>query len=219
MTHVSASNDIETVEIKGRDGVLLVDNQRLKPVEQAFNFVVKPKDKTVAQTASDISQWLSTKGFKWFEKSWDSEYLYRASYLNGLDVEEVVRQFGRVQLSFLMHPVKYLKSEQVEKTITSGQTIVNTGNVIANPIIKLTGTGDTTLTINGRQTQLKGIQGNLTWDAERKLVYKDDFTSQWNTVVANQGQYNKPYLDVGNNVISWTGTFTVKIIQNGGVRI
>lgn len=89
----------------------------------------------------------------------------------------------------------------------------------SNPIIKLTGSGDTTLTINGRQTKLKDIQGELIWDAERKLVYKGNFTSQWGVVVAEQGQYNAPMLDVGNNKVSWTGNFTMKMVQNGGVKI
>lgn len=36
MHHVSSVYDVDTVEIAGRDGALLVDNQRLKAVEQAF---------------------------------------------------------------------------------------------------------------------------------------------------------------------------------------
>lgn len=119
----------------------------------------------------------------------------------------------------LFHPVKYLKSEQREITVSNGQTINNKGNVPANPLIKLAGSGDTTITINGRKTMLKGIQGELIWDAERKLVYKGNFTSQWGVVVAEQGQYNAPMLDVGANVISWTGNFTMKMVQNGGVKI
>ena len=219
MSHISSLYDTETIEILGRDGALLVDNQRLKPVEQPFSFVVKPKGKKVSQVAGDLSDWLGTKGYQDFEKSWDSDYLYRATYLETFELDEVISQFGRVQLAFLFHPIKYLKSEQKEITVTSGQTIVNKGNMPSKPIIKLIGSGDTTLTINGRQTKLKGIQGELIWDAERKLVYKGNFTSQWGVVVAEQGQYNAPMLDVGNNKISWTGNFTVKMVQNGGVKI
>lgn len=219
MSHISSAYDVETIEIAGRDGALLVDNQRLKPVEQTFPFVVKPKGKKISQVAGDLSDWLGAKGYQDFEKSWDSDYLYRATFLETFELDEVISQFGRVQLTFLFHPIKYLKSEQKEFTVTNGQTIINKGNVPSNPIIKLTGSGDTTLTINGRQTKLKGIQGELIWDAERKLVYKGNFTSQWGVVVAEQGQYNAPMLDVGNNKISWTGNFTVKMVQNGGVKI
>ena len=63
MSYVSSSYDIETIEIAGRDGALLVDNQRLKPVEQAFPFVVKPKGKKVSQVADDLSAWLGVKGY------------------------------------------------------------------------------------------------------------------------------------------------------------
>lgn len=219
MSHISSSYDVETIEIAGRDGALLVDNQRLKPVEQAFPFVVKPKGKKVSQVADDLSAWLGVKGYQDFEKSWDSDYLYRAIYLESFELDEIISQFGRVQLAFLFHPIKYLKLEQREITVSNGQTITNKGNVPANPLIKLTGSGDTTITINGRKTMLKGIQGELIWDAERKLVYRGNFTSQWNVVVAEQGQYNAPKLDVGNNKISWTGNFTMKMVQNGGIKI
>ena len=219
MSHTSSSYDVETIEIAGRDGALLVDNQRLKPVEQDFPFVVKPKGKKVSQVASELSDWLGVKGYQDFEKSWDSDYIYRAAYLETFELDEIISQFGRVQLAFSFHPIKYLKSEQEEITVTNGQTIVNKGNIPSNPIIKLTGSGDTTLTINGRQTKLKGIQGELIWDVERKLVYKGNYTSQWGVVVAEQGQYNAPTLDVGANVISWTGDFTMKMVTNGGVRI
>lgn len=219
MHHVSSVYDVDTVEIAGRDGALLVDNQRLKTVEQAFPFVVKPKGRKVSQVADELSAWLAVKGYQDFEKSWDSDYIYRATYLESFELDEIISQFGRVQLAFLFHPVKYLKSEQREITVSNGQTINNKGNVPANPLIKLTGSGDTTITINGRKTMLKGIQGELIWDAERKLVYKGNFTSQWGVVVAEQGQYNAPMLDVGANVISWTGNFTMKMVQNGGVKI
>lgn len=219
MSHISSTYDVETIEIAGRDGALLVDNQRLKPVEQPFPFIVKPKNKKVSQVAGDLSNWLGAKGYQDFEKSWDSGYLYRATFLETFELDEVISQFGHVQLVFLFHPIKYLKSEQKEITVTNGQTILNKGNVPSNPIIKLTGSGDTTLTINGRQTILKGIQGGLIWNAERKLVYKGNFTSQWGVVVAKQGQYNAPMLDIGANVISWTGNFAMKMITNGGVKI
>lgn len=218
LVHFSATNDIETLEIPGRDGTLLVDNKRLNSVSQTFPFLVK-QGVNSERLSSEISEWLSIKGYQEFEKSWDADYVYRAAFIEGIELSEVVGQFGKVPLTFLFYPIKYLKSEQKEITISNDQTITNKGNVPSNPLIRLTGSGDTTITINGRQTKLKGIQGELIWDAERKLVYKGNFTSQWDTVVAEQGQYNAPKLDVGANVISWTGNFTMKMVQNGGVKI
>lgn len=219
MTHISSSRDVETVNIAGRDGSLLIDNNRLNTVEQPFPFIVKPKAKTVGQVSQDIAKWLDVKGYKDLEKSWDDKYIYKATYLETFEVSEVIRQFGRVQLTFLLHPIKYLKDGQKEITVTTGKIINNRGNQVAHPIIKLTGTGDTTITINGRQTKLKGIQGELIWDTERKLVYKGNFTSQWDKIVAESGKYNTPYLDTGNNKITFTGNFTMKMTTNEGDKI
>src|SRR5699024_2009958 len=92
MEHVAAVNDIEPLEIKGRDGVLLVDNNRLKSVEQTFPFVVKPNN-SVAETAQEISDWLNFKGFQTFRKSWEPSYIYKAVFLETFELSEIVRTF------------------------------------------------------------------------------------------------------------------------------
>lgn len=218
MEHVPAVNDIEPLEIKGRDGVLLVDNNRLKSVEQTFPFVVKPNN-SVAETAQEISDWLNFKGFQTFRKSWEPSYIYKAVFLETFELSEIVRTFGKVNLTFMFHPIKYLEDGQKERTISNGQTVVNRGNVPANPLIKISGNGDINLTINGRTTKLKNVERSLIWNTERKLVYKGDYTSQWQKVVASAGHYEKPYLDVGNNTVSWSGSATVSLVTNEGVKI
>jgi phage-related protein len=214
VTHEIASNDIETVPIEGRDGVLLVDRQRLNPVEKAFPMVLKNE---VYGTSSRISEWLGVKGWKDLELSWDPDYLYQATVINQISIDEVVKQFGKVRVVFLVHPIKMLKDSLTSRSLSKGQTIVNRGNVEAKPVITLNGYGDTVLTINGRRTALEDIQGTITLDMHRNLVYSGNL-SVWDKVL-REANTHKPFLDVGSNVINWTGDFTATITPYEGVRL
>lgn len=212
--HELSSNDIETEAIEGRDGVLLKDRQRLKPVEKAFPMILKNH---VHDTSTSISDWLGVKGWHDLEFSWDSEYLYQATVINQISISEVVRQFGKLRVVFLVHPVKFFKDSLEPRALSNGETFVNRGNVEAKPVITLEGNGDTTLTINGRRTLLEDVQGTITLDMQKNLVYSGNL-SAWDKVL-RASDVHKPFLDPGENAIEWTGNFTARMIPNEGVRI
>lgn len=214
ITHEIASNDIETIEIDGRDGVLLVDKQRLKPVEKSFNFILR---EDVPESTTPIGEWLMVKGWQDLELSWDNDYLYRATVINQLNIDEVLRQFGKLRVVFLVQPIKLLKDSLQSKPISNGGTVVNRGNLPAKPIIELTGYGDTVLTINGRKTPLEDVQGSIKLDMFHNVVSSGNL-SAWEKVVYERDA-DKPYLDVGNNTISWSGDFTASITTMEGVRV
>ncbi|WP_225743375.1 distal tail protein Dit [Marinilactibacillus sp. Marseille-P9653] len=212
--HELASNDIEVLEIEGRDGVLLFDKQRLKPIEKAYPMHLR---KDVYQSTAPISEWLNVKGWHELLLSWDPDYQYKATVINSISIEEVIKQFGKIRVAFLVHPIKFLKTSLVERTLTKGQIINNRGNVRADPIITLTGNGDTVITINGRRTVLEDVQGSIVLDMQNSMVYSGNL-SAWNKLVRESNSH-KPYLDVGNNTINWTGTFTAKIKMFEGVKL
>lgn len=214
VTHELSSNDVEPVEIEGRDGVLLIDKKRLKPVERSYPMVLK---NPVYDATTEISEWLGVKGWHDLELSWDEPFVYRATVINQISIEEVVRQFGKLRVAFLVHPIKYLKDSRNNRNIQKGATVQNRGNVEAKPIIELTGSGNTVLTINGRRTPLENVQGSIVLDMFNNMVYKDGL-SEWDKLLYEAGAH-KPFLDVGSNTINWTGDFTVKIKPMEGVRI
>lgn len=215
--HESTGYDLERIVVPGRDGELLLSNHRLKSVEKSFPCKLNTKD-NLTKVQEKISQWLLVEGYKDFELSWDPDYLYKAAFIETFAIEEILRQFGNVKLNFLVHPIKYLKSGLVKKTVTNQGTVNNAGNVIAKPVIKLTGNGECVLAINNRKTKLTGVQNNIVLDMQKNMVYSGATTSAWDKVVRSQ-EYVMPYLDIGNNVISWTGSFTLEITPYIGVKI
>lgn len=213
VTHELSAYDIEPLAVLGRDGVLLLDNQRLKPVERSFPMRLEDG---VYQSTTEIAEWLGAKGWHDLELSWDDGYVYQATVINTISIVEVLKQLGKLQVVFLVHPIKYFKDNS-ETTITSGSTILNRGNVQAQPLIKLTGSGDTTITINGRRTVLEDVQGSIILDMKKRMVYSGNL-SAWEKVVREENAVF-PHLDVGENTILWTGDFTMTMVKNEGVRI
>lgn len=210
----STNNDVDLIEVAGRDGVLLKDNDRLKVIEQDFPFSLVG-DVTVYE--QKISEWLHVKGWHDLVLSWDKDYIYRASVVNLFEIDEILKQFGRLKINFLIHPIKYLKTGKQSVSLVSGATLQNPGNVQAKPILKIKGTGNGVLTINDFETRLENVQGELVIDMERHLVYKD-VLSAWDNIVRTE-HHRMPLFDVGQNKISWTGDFTITAIPNWGVKV
>ena len=83
--------------------------------------------------------------------------------------------------------------------------IENNGTHYSEPIIKIYGTGDLTLTLNGEVWNLTNIDGYITIDTQRKVVYKDN-TLQLNKISRADGRIVFPCFNTGVNRISTTGT-------------
>lgn len=212
---VSTGNDVDTVTVDGRDGDLLISNNRLKSVSIELPCTIK-SNKSLQALSTDISNWLNVEGYKDMTLSWDSDYIYRVAFIETFEISSIMRQFGTIKLNFLAQPVKYFKDSTQRQNLSNGLALNGKGNVKAKPIIKLTGNGETVLTINGRKTKLKDIQGNIVLDMQSNQVYSGNL-SAWNKVVRSP-EFVMPFLDPGRNLISWTGNFTAEITPFWGVK-
>lgn len=213
----TSSLDVERVTVAGRDGDLLVSNNRLNSAELSFpvNFV---KEKgLIATEVYKISEWLNVAGYKDLTISYDPDFIYRAAYLEIFSIEETMRQFGKTTINFVCYPVKFYKQGRTTQTLSNGATVNGLGNVKANPVITLVGSGDCTLTINGRKTKLRAVQNTITLDMQARQVFSGNLPA-WDKVV-RAPQYQMPYLDAGRNLISWDGDFTVKMAPYWGVKL
>ena len=209
--------DVERVAVPGRDGDLLISNNRLNSAELSFpvNFV---KEKgLIATEVYKISEWLNVAGYKDLIISYDPDFIYRAAYLETFSIEETMRQFGKTTINFVCYPIKFYKQGRKTQKLTNGASFNGLGNVNAKPIITLVGTGDCTLTINGRKTKLRGVQGKITLDMQANQVFKDNLPA-WDKVVRSS-QFQMPYYDFGRNLVSWDGDFEVFTIPNWGVKL
>ena len=212
----STGQDIDTVAVAGRDGDLLLPNNRLKSVTIELPCTIMSNRK-LTDAESDISNWLNVAGYKDLTLSWDPDFIYRSAFIETFEIAGLMRQFGKVKLNFLTYPVKFYKQGRTTQTLSNGATVNGIGNVKANPVITLVGSGDCTLTINGRKTKLRAVQNTITLDMQARQVFSGNLPS-WDKVV-RAPQYQMPYLDAGRNLISWDGDFTVKMAPYWGVKL
>ena len=212
----STGNDVETVAVPGRDGDLLISKNRLKSVTLELPCTVLSTRK-LTDAGSEISNWLNVDGYKDLTLSWDPDFIYRSAFIETFEIAGLMRQFGKVKLNFLTYPVKFYKQGRTTQTLSNGATVNGIGNVNAKPIITLVGSGDCTLTINGRKTKLKAVQNRITLDMQANQVYSGNLQA-WDKVVRSP-QFQMPYLDYGRNLISWDGNFTATMIPNWGVKL
>lgn len=212
----STGNDVETVAVPGRDGDLLISRNRLKSVTIELPCTVLSNRK-LTDAGSEISNWLNVEGYKDLTLSWDPDFIYRSAFIETFEIAGLMRQFGKVKLNFLTYPVKFYKQGRTTQTLSNGATVNGIGNVNAKPIITLVGSGDCTLTINGRKTKLRAVQNTITLDMQARQVFSGNLPA-WDKVV-RASQYQMPYLDAGRNLISWDGDFTVKMAPFWGVKL
>ena len=212
----STGQDIDTVAVAGRDGDLLLSNNRLKSVTIELPCTIMSNRK-LTDVEGDISNWLNVAGYKDLTLSWDPDFIYRSAFVETFEIVSLMRQFGKAKFNFLTYPIKFYKQGRSTQTLSNGATVNGIGNVNAKPIITLVGSGDCTLTINGRKTKLRDIQGKITLDMQANQVFKDNLPA-WDKVVRSP-QFQMPYLDYGRNLISWDGNFGVFMIPNWGIKL
>lgn len=141
------------------------------------------------------------------ELSNEPNKIYNCKIIDKIDYEKLLR-FKKAIVKFHTQPFKYLKNESiVEQTITT-QTSINVENIgleISKPIITVEGTGTIEISINNKtifkytfpDNETKVVIDSIEEEAYLEGVYK------------NRNMLGEfPKLQVGENIITWTGTIT-----------
>lgn len=143
------------------------------------------------------------------DKYYYFEILNRADFINQLEA------FRTASITIHCQPFKYSAVEEKQIFTIDEETSVNVynnGNIESKPIIKITGSGDISLSLNGNQIfQIAlGTDGYITIDTSNMEAYKDGVLK--NRLV--QGDYSNFALIPGKNTISFSGTITQIEIDN-----
>lgn len=202
----SARERINLIEIPGRDGVLTeVIGYEPTEFELIFNFIGNKEE--FHRKWDTIKEWLSARNCK-LTFSDDSEWYYRVNYF---ELDAIERPTSRIGVfTAKVHTVDGLKYATNGLEEYGIEDVKFNQYLECKPIYKITGEGTCTLTVNGK-TMKANVGQNLTIDTEKMLAYREDGTLM-NTSVA--GDYEDLYLQSGDNSISISPNFTLKIIPN-----
>lgn len=200
----SPAPDLSALEIPGRSGDLILNNNRYKNLDLVYTCAIinKAKGVTFSEAARKIRTALMAEvgEYKRLADSYDANYFRLAVIKKEITIDQKGEHDGTVKVTFNCKPYAYSFAGQRVKTITAPCTLTNYEKAAALPLIKLYGSGDVTLEINGAAFNLSAVDGYIEVDSERLAVYKDNQNASAQT---NCQEF--PTLLPGANSITWRG--------------
>ena len=201
-----AQRDVTVVQVPGRDGDLIIDNGRYKNVPIKYDLAIVPGMAPFgfAELAQIIKDWLLPgTGYYQLWDTYDPRYYRLGAYTGNVDIEQELTSLGSCSLSFDCKPFRYSVAGQQAITLTSAGALYNGEAYASKPYIKVTGSGDITLTINGTDYELEDVDAYIELDSELMNAYKGAINQN-----SKMTSVDFPKLVPGLNSISWTGTVT-----------
>lgn len=192
-----AQEQINTYQVPYSDYEPTEHTGKYLPYIRPMDFAWKDKTKTSA-----IYKWLT--GYGKLRTSKDPGGYFKAHVISGYEVDRFSKNYDRMMVQFKINPpFFYLNSGDTPLQFTTSPAVINNpGTHDAEPLIKVTGSGNITLDINGKIIQLTGVVDHIYLDSESQYVYKG---------TTNEGQKmtgDFPVLNPGVNNMTWTGTVT-----------
>lgn len=199
-TFNSPAKEVETFAVPGRNGDLVVSNNRYGNITASYEVGIVSD---FATTSRDLAMWLLADGA--YHRLEDSIYpdTYRMARFTG-DLEFAVNalyETGSAVLTFDCLPQRYLVNN-TPLTFTAGETKTINSSYFTEPLYILQGAG--TVTVNGvTMTSTSAV----TIDCQRMQCYEGT-TNKNNDVTLDEF----PVLNVGSNSV--TSTVAMQLVPN-----
>ena len=190
--------DFEMISVPGRDGDVILDHNRYKNVEVSYTVsFIGTKEKAAA-----LRQWLCAKAvYGYLVDSGEPEYFRYAAFVSQLNIEEIISNVGRAQLTFSCKPYRYRVDGTTAVQYTqSGFVLTNPERYQSIPDIKILGSGSITLTINSNSYTIQDVSSQVVLDGQLMNAYSGS------RLLNDKIQFTAfPTLKSGSNDISWIG--------------
>lgn len=194
----------ETTDLSGRDGSLNIFD-KYPDLEIQIDFILICSRKEILSKKNRIIAWLNSSSNKELYYSEDSSTFYNVKKVNLTDFKPEGSKVWKFSVTFTVEPFSYLIEGKEIISLTRATSIYNgKSTYISKPYIKIYGSGDINIIINNRTTIFKGIDGFIEIDSKEMNCYKNingDINNYNNLMYS----YKFPYLDPGENNVSWSG--------------
>ena len=195
--------------VPGRNGDIIEQQDAWDNYTQTYTIWAGGKDYGSAPiTYSAISSWLlSPKGYQRLEDNFEPDIFREAYFVGPVEVENILTQVGKCELSFVCKPQRFLKiGEKTTNYTSTNKQLYNPTQFEAKPLIKVLGSGDGTITLNGVTMTITGMTDYLYIDCEAMNVYRLESENK-NSLVS--GSF--PTIAPGVNTLLFTGLTQVNI--------
>lgn len=207
---VSPRRRVSFEQAFGRDGDIPFDDEVYDNTDSEWSLLLVGDIASRSENRKKLMRMLDSGTYLKIQHYYDPDKYYYGMlndsivFKNKAFIEE--HQVATVKLT--LKPYKtYVNSPTIQ--LTQGAKIKNETDAISVPRFKLTGNGDCTLTVGGRTFVIKNIIDHIWIDSDLEYAYRETST----VINENSKVYTRDYpiLKPGNNVITWTGTFTVQL--------
>ena len=199
---VRAERRVESITVAGRNGSLHTDEGVYESYDRTMECALIKRAKL-----DEVTAWLVGSGEMTF--STEPDKVYRVTIANKISIAQMMRVFQKFQVILDTQPFKYSVNAAGDALeLTAPTAIRNSGTVYSEPLITVYGSGDITLTINGADFPLYGVQESITIDSEMMEVFKGSTNQN-----GKYGGVEFPRFEVGQNEIRWTGNVSKIKIQ------
>lgn len=192
----ASATQFETVSIPNRESPIFKAKTQRKEITITIQTTIVEENKI-----REIYKALQGKGILVLSTEPDKYY---TATVQELVPEHIALYMGTLPISFICDPFAYSANDQLTEYGTTTD-IENSGTYYSEPLIKVYGNGDLTLTLNSETWNLTSVDGYIVIDSQRKLVYKDN-TVMLNKISRTDGRIVFPCFNTGVNRISTTGT-------------
>ncbi len=198
--------DIEKIEVPGRNGSLIIDNERYKDDEQSYNGIIYDSNRFDEYISAFRSLILSDAGYKRLEDTFKPDE-YRMAHFSGDFSPKTIRMWkkmGKFEIRFTCKPQRYLKLGEKTNEFTSSGALFNPSLQDALPMIRVFGwgqidIGDYGIYIGHNQLPYVDI------DCERMDAYYNNINC--NNMISLESDF--PILKRGETEITFDSTITM----------
>lgn len=186
-TYGSSGKDITNYSVPGRNGDLILSNDRY--TNQSYTIKVGFYDTIgkFAEKARDIRSWLlSSNGYCRLEDDYHPDEYRLASYSGSFDIDVTDLVAGEFDLVFECKPQHFLKVGETVKKFTTSGDLLNPTKFNSKPVVRIYGTGSVDIG-SGRIEVKKQGTAYVEVDCETFDVYEGNENRNDNVVVYNNG--------------------------------
>ena len=200
-----STEDYEEVEVDGRSGNLIINKGTYPDKKIPFTFTILSP-----QIEVDFE-----RVYEWLTEIEDNRLVfgredrcYRVKKVIFGNIQKEFKSIGEFNVTFLCEPFTEDLIPITNEITSNNFKIYYSGNAPGDTLIKIYGSGNIQLTINGETMQIKNVSSYVEIDSRLMQVRNQDKTSKDRDTL---GDFT--LLEKGENTISYTGTVTKIVIE------
>ena len=195
---------MKTTPIPGTNREVVEMEDAWECYDQTYTlFVGDGTEDCTEEALMNVAKALYKDGWQTLVDDYDEDHYRLAYYQGGISAENRYTRLAKFDVTFKCRPERFLNTGSTAIVVASGNTLNNPTTFNAKPLIKITGSGSGTLTVNGTTMSFTNIVDYLYIDCDTMDVYRLSTENRNNLMT---GDF--PVLGAGNNTVSFTGGIT-----------